>query len=376
MSGFIGAESTAVFAHVSWDLNEDWTLDFGARWTDEDRTFNQVELQTVPETCSFGQPGDPDPTTFCQPEYVLNFDSVFIDGFYNDTSANFSETTPMVTLTRNLENGMVYGLIAEGFLSGAFNDELNTNLVPELSPLLTYQPEHVTNYEVGYKGSFADGRVQIAGDVFWMDYEDKQEQINIDNADGRFGGDPQVGIVTNAATVDIVGIEFELRASLWDGGFLSVDLGYLDADYGAFESFDPDAPGGTVDLSNLTIADYAPEWTINATIEHAFQLGNGATLTPQLGVYWQDDYDFVGALDASMNERSVCFTPAYAKLRTRITYVPAVGNWQASLFGKNINDERYNEWCDEGRSGTYLIRYGRPDTWGLEFTYRWGAGST
>ena len=370
MSGFIGAESTAVFGHVTWDLNDDWTLDFGARWTDEDRTFNQVEVQTVPETCLVSQLG-PNQDGFCTPDYVLNFDSVFLDGFYNDTSANFSKTTPMITLTRNMENGMVYGLISQGFLSGAFNDELNTNLVPELAPLLTYQPETVTNFEVGYKAQFADGRVQIAGAVFLMDYEDKQEQVNIDNADGRFGGDPQIGITTNAATVDITGLEFELRASPWDGGFVSLDLSHLNAEYGAFQSFDPDAPGGFIDQSNLTIADYAAEWTINASIEHQFQLGNGATLTPQLGMYWQDDYDFEGGL--TDGAQSVCLTPAYSKFRGRVTYVPADGAWQASLYGQNITDEVYNEWCSEGRSGTYYLRNGRPATWGMEFNYSWGS---
>ena len=52
---------------------------------------------------------------------------------------------------------MIYGTISQGFLSGAFNDELNALLVPELTPLLTYQPEFVTNYELGFKGTLADG---------------------------------------------------------------------------------------------------------------------------------------------------------------------------------------------------------------------------
>ena len=101
----------------------------------------------------------------------LTFDSIFDAGFYNDTSADFSATTPAISLTRNLEEGMVYGTIAQGFLSGSFNDELNTTLAPELTPLLTYQPEHVTNYEVGYKGALADGRVRMAVALFWMDYD-------------------------------------------------------------------------------------------------------------------------------------------------------------------------------------------------------------
>ena len=372
MSGIIQTESQALFGHATIALSDTWTLDVGARWTDEDRFFNLVELETVPETCSFGLPGDPPRSGFCTPDYILSFGSIFEGGFYNDTSANFSETTPMVSLTRNLEEGMFYLLYSEGFLSGAFNDELNTTLQPALIPLLTYNPEHVANYEVGYKGTLADGRVRIAGDVFFMDYTDKQEQVSIDNSDGRFGGDPQIGIVTNAATVDIVGIEFELRATPWDGGFVSLDVGRLEATYGKFESFDPDSPDQLIDQSALSIADYSPEWTINATVEHAFQMGNGATVTPMLGMYWQADYDFDGGLDTTSNERSLCYTPGYAKFRARATYMPADGNWTASVFGQNITDERYNEWCGVGnRSGVYFYRYGRPATWGAEFNVRW-----
>ena len=134
--------------------------------------------------------------------------------------------------------------------------------------------------------------------------------------------------------MDIVGIEFELRASPWDGGFVSLDVGRLKASYGKFESFDPDSPDALIDQSSVSIADYSPEWTINATVKHAFQTGNGATLTPMLGMYWQDDYDFEGGLDTTSNERSLCFTPGYAKFRARATYMPADGNWTASVFGQ------------------------------------------
>ena len=375
--GYSGSESFAAFGHLTYDINDDWTLDLGARWTDEDRYFHQVEFDLDPGFCSHVQPANRPTTEMCgsndwESGYFLSRQSGLLDGFYNNTTANFSEVTPMVSLTRSFEDGsMFYLLYAEGFLSGSFNDELNTSLVPELAPLLTYDPEHVNNYEVGYKATFADGRIQLSSALFYMAYEDKQESISIDNADGRFGGDPQIGITTNAATVDIVGIEVELRTQPWDGGYLSLDVGHLKNEYGEFTSFDPDAPGGTIDRSDMRIKDYSPEWTVGATLEHAFQLANGATLTPQLGVYWQDDYDFSSGIDGG--PPSYCFQGGFAKIRTRVTYDPPDATWQASLFGSNISDERYYEVCGGSRSGVYDYRYGQPDTWGLEFTYDWGA---
>jgi outer membrane receptor protein involved in Fe transport len=382
-AGNVSAESTAFFGHVTWDIADNWVLDFGGRFTDEDRAFHQVEFEMVPATCTFFNPGDPPDNQLCEGDYVLNYGAIFGGGgFYNNSEANFKEFTPMVSMTRDLQDGMLYFLYAEGFLSGAFNDELNPIVNPELSPLLAYGPEFVNNYEVGYKGTFADGRLRISTAVFFMDYTDKQEQITIDNSEGLFGNQAQLNIVTNASDVEISGIEFELRTAPWDGGFISLDMGYLNADYGSFLTFDPNDPGagvgGIVDLSDTTIADFSPDWTINATVEHAFLLGNGATVTPLLGWYWQDDYDFEGDLDGSdlsagRGSRSNCFQPAYSKLRLRVTYLSGAGNWQASLFGNNIADERYLEWCGQGRSGTYYRRFGQPDSWGMEFRYNWGA---
>ncbi len=267
MSGRMENDSKAIFGHLTYDISDDWTLDLGARWTTEDRMFNQAEIDAVASTCSHKGAGDPPITSICRPDYILSYESVISEGFYNNTTATFDAVTPMASLTRNIgEESMVYFLYAEGFLSGSFNDELNTTKVPELAPLLTYNPEYVSNYEMGYKTTFADGRVRLSTSAFYMDYTDKQEGISVDNHDGKYGGDPQISIVTNAATVDIYGIEVELRAQVWDGGFFSLDVGHLTSKYGQFTSFDPDAAGGTIDQSESTIQDYSPEWTINASI--------------------------------------------------------------------------------------------------------------
>jgi outer membrane receptor protein involved in Fe transport len=381
MSGLITRESQAVFGHFTYEISDAWSMDFGARWTEDTRGFRQAEVDVDGTRCTHSLPGDPAPSEQCVPSYIMNYDTLFIDGFVNLTEETWDEVTPMISFTRNLESGnIVYFRLAEGFLSGSFNDELNVNLVPELTPLLSYDPETVTNYEVGFKGSFNDGMVNLAGAVFYMDYQDKQEGITIDNTDGTYGGDPNVSIITNAATVDIYGAELELRMIPWDNGFLSVDAGYLTTDYGQFSSFDPDDPGNPIDNSGLRIADYSPEWTLNATLEHAFELGNGATLRPQIGMYYQSGYDWIGGLDAvssggtgTEGDRSFCYQDSYTKFRARVTYEPANANWQASIYGQNIGDERYLERCNDGRrSGAYDFRYGRPAWYGAEFVYRFG----
>ncbi len=91
-------------------------------------------------------------------------------------------------------------------------------------------------------------------------------------------------------------------------------------------------------------------------------------------MYFQSEYDWIGGTDAGVDPGdSFCLQDSYAKFRARLTYEPADGNWQASLYGQNIGDERYLERCNDGRrSGAFDFRYGRPAWYGAEFTYRWG----
>ena len=43
MSGIIANESKAVFAHLTYDISDNWTLDVGARNTTDDRNFWNLE---------------------------------------------------------------------------------------------------------------------------------------------------------------------------------------------------------------------------------------------------------------------------------------------------------------------------------------------
>ena len=110
----------------------------------------------------------------------------------------------------------------------------------------------------------------------------------------------------------------------------------------------------------------------NASIEHAISLGNGATITPQLGVYYQTDYDFRGsATGKGGGGPSYCNQEAYSMFRARVTYAPASENWQATLIGSNINGAEYFQVCGASRSGVFDYRHGAPAQWGLEWNYSW-----
>ena len=362
--------SLGVFGHVTYALNERWELAAGLRYTEDEREFINLESR-------FLNVQVPDPTALATFDAIMNDFTVNQRGALTEGRDTFNEVTPMISLTRALEpggwldSGMFYLRYAEGFLTGGFNTEINLQRDPLLEPLQSYGPEHVDNYEFGFKGTFAGGRLRLNTAVFYMDYTDKQDVIVIDNTGSRFITNPNVSefrVVTNVSAVEIYGLELELRAQPWAGGLISFDLGYLRNEYGEYDSLDDNL--NLVDLSKLAITDLSPDWTVNSKIEHRFTLASGSTLTPMLGVYWQSEYEWLGGLDRD-SPPSFCFQGDYAKWRTRLTYEAAAGNYQVSLYGNNVSSELIYEHC-RLFNGIYLYRHAQPASWGVEFSGRWG----
>jgi iron complex outermembrane receptor protein len=378
-------ESFGTFAHATYQISDTLTFDAGVRYTKDDRNFwNQewegnVCLATDNTTRTLGGTTSPS-NMLCANQneasfaMTMSYDEIYA-GMFNAAEASFSAVTPMVSLSYNLpasdtfNDAMIYATISEGFLTGGFNTEAPSQYA-EITPFLTFAPEYVTNYELGFKGTMMDGRVRIMGDIFMMDYQDKQEAINVANPIPD-AADPELGIVTNAASATISGIELEIRAALWDGGFVSIDYGTLSNEYDAFSYTDP-VSGLLVDNAENPIADQTPDSTLNLGLEHEFQLGDGSTLTPRLNIYSQEAVEYRTGADNATG--STCLQPQYTKVGARVTYVPAAGNWQASVFGQNITDEKILESCSAGRAAWYY-RHERPAYWGVEFVSRFGAGA-
>ena len=71
------------------------------------------------------------------------------------------------------DDAMIYGTYSKGYRSGGVNgrvDELASATTP-------YDPETVDSYELGFKSEWMDQRLRLNGALFYMEYEDKQEEI-------------------------------------------------------------------------------------------------------------------------------------------------------------------------------------------------------
>ncbi|MBL4826430.1 MAG: TonB-dependent receptor [Spongiibacteraceae bacterium] len=381
-------ESDAVYAHVNWDITNNLELAVGVRYTEEEKSFQGVEVAAGGrDACLFStEPNDglPPSTALCSPNaqgtYELSYLNVHDAGAYNDLEASFSETTTMTSLSYTFnEDMMVYALYSEGFLSGSFNDEFNAEQFPATESFLIYEPEFVKNYELGYKGTLLDGNMTVSASLFKMEFEDKQVTTGLQNEFPFFC--PPFNDVceytSNAATLDIQGLELKIRASLWEGGAIAFDYSNLDAEYGSYESLGIDPNSGeivTVDKAGSLIPSYAPEQTVNLTVIHDFFLDGGASISAQVGAYWQTEYNFAaGTSGAEHPGNDVCEQSSYTTFRARASFTPADDNFEVAIFGKNLTDKRTLTSCDQFRQGTYSVTYSEPRRLGVEFTYRFGS---
>src|SRR5690606_35366569 len=111
----------------------------------------------------------------------------------------------------------IYAFAARGYKPGGFNclasDPFCDN--PE------FDPETVWNYEIGWKGSLADGRINMQLGAFYNDFRNLQFDV-IETATGTAG-------VRNVGTAKIKGIEGQIQGRFgglrFDAGF-----GFLDSE--------------------------------------------------------------------------------------------------------------------------------------------------
>ncbi len=275
--------SIALFGNFGFNLSETLRMAAGLRFTDDDKdAFTQCCIGDV-----FGK---------------ASFDEVSWD-----LSANWT-----------LNNGLnVYGAIQSGYQSGQF---------PARPFCLFGNPDcfvatkNVTaiNYEVGIKGQPTDW-LQMSAAVFTTNYTDLVYQVSESSA----GGFSTFGVEVDQTST---GFEWESTMLFSDNFLLHATLGYIDADV------DRDPVTGIKGVAPLT-----PELTYSLSPEFQVPLQGGATVTLRADFSYRDEMWGEPTNDLTR------FTKIEDRTITNvnIAYRSADESWTASLYGRNVSDERY-----------------------------------
>lgn len=326
----VDTTSVAVFGYTNFYLNEFWTLSGGLRFTHEEKDLSNWQL------ISTGIPFAP---------FAPFGDSLSDENFSPSVSLLFEPTNDI-----NL-----YARIAQGYKSGGFNADFVT-FDPSTVPAsqYTFEPETVTNYEVG--GSFVlfDGASHLDVSVFYMDYENLQVQ--------QFSSISAGIIVDNAAEATIQGFEVEFDADLNDFFTVYANVGYLDA---TFDSYRNATPGGA-DYTGNRLQD-APDWTFSIAGEFNYPVAN-------VGEFFAfAEYAYRGDRFNAVSNAPVSLTDPVDTVNGRIGLSVLDGQWEVALWGRNLLDDDQEVFnIAQPFWGYSTATYNDPRMFGVSLSYSYG----
>ena len=349
-----------VFGQVSWNLTQTLQLQVGARenW-DNNPTRATVDEVGLPFS-AVGIPAPPTaPNIGCTGAYQTG--SKFLPsqtGYFCapavDQSAQYEDSTPTGKIDLNytpFAGQFFYAFFARGYKAGG-----------ALAGAPTFQPEHVNDWELGWKTTQLDGHLQASLGGYYMDYQGMQQVIY----DIYTGAGTEI---VNLGSSTLKGIEATLNARLggfdfnFNGSFEKSALANIHGVVASYELPPTAANKGQCGLAGVSTAacfDYtpyeaniagesdifAPELQGTIALDYRLLLGQG-TLIPQI------QYSYTAHQYAALFQIPFYYMAARHIWNASLTY--NVNQWNTELFMNNFTDETYLA----GNSGNTVF-YGAP----------------
>jgi len=247
---------------------------------------------------------------------------------------------------------MLFATYSAGYRSGGFNGRV-ANLSDATQP---YDPETVDNYELGIKSEWWDNRLRVNANLFYMEYDDKQEELQLpdDNDTG------QKTVVENASSATLYGAEIDIQAFVTEGLSLRANLGYLDSEY---DDFVYEGLEGPVDLSNLDFRR-APDWTGTLDATYEWDMAGGTA-------WVRGAYHYIGEHFVNVQNSPELENDAQHLVDASVNF--SINAFTFSVFGRNLTDEDgYTHGYDVAGAWSYAAAR-PPLTYGAEVVYNFGA---
>jgi iron complex outermembrane receptor protein len=230
-----------------------------------------------------------------------------------------TEVLPRLSLTRYVGDGdnNFYATYSQGFEPGGFN----LGNFAGSNELFGFVAEEAANYEIGFKGRFADNRVTFTAAVFRIDYDRRQFELQaVDPVTGDF-----VEGIVNAGDSIQQGVEFDLAWQATEALRLSLGAGYVDAEWDSGTRL----ADGT-DLGGLT-PPYVKDFTAVLALDYDRPISAGLNLFARAQVSYSSSFE--------VDLGNTVTNPDYTVASLRV----GVGSerWQLSAAVENLFDEAY-----------------------------------
>ena len=203
-----------------------------------------------------------------------------------------------------------YASITNGFKSGGFN---------QLALGPGFDEETIWSYEVGLKGSAADGRVRFDLAAFYYEYDDLQVLVEVDGLPAP--------VTDNAATAIGKGVEAQVDARITEAFTLSGGVSVQEAEYDEFT-----APGGT-DLSGNALVR-TPDFSASVIGDFRQPIGTRE-------VFARAEYSYRDDVFFTPDNTAFASQDGYSLLNLSAGVSFDEGRWTISAFGTNVTGEEF-----------------------------------
>lgn len=322
----VDTSTYAVFGDFTYDVTDQISVSLGGRYTWDKRSASILRQNYLGGGSPiFGGLGVP----FLAPE--TDFEG----------ANEFKKFTPRASISfMPTPDHNIYASYSKGFKGGGFDPrgvganapDLDGNGIQsddEIATFLSFRPEEVDSYEIGYKASLMGGRVNLALAGFYSDYTDVQ--IPGSAACTVNGQATFCGIVSNAGKATIKGLEFEGSVRLSGGLSLSATAGWIDAEY---DEFITNIGGVPTDVADQREVQNTPSFTGSASINYTTPVGVGDLFLGVTGSYRSKTYQF--EIPSPFLDQK-----GYALIDASIVYKAPGDRWSIGVFGKNLFDKEY-----------------------------------
>lgn len=322
------SKSSAVFAEIGRSLSSQWELSVGVRY------FRDEQSTRVDQDYS-GHSGT-----------VLKGTSI-------DSTAEAVTPRAVLKWTPSPE-AMLYASYSQGFRSGIVQQpSVQANYL-----LPSAEPDKLINYEIGAKGALGSGLFSYEAAVFYIDWQDVQQTLQVIPGGGACN-DCYFNAIVNGASASGLGASLNLVTNPVEGLELGVDASWNDLKLDA-DIFNQTPNGPVLVFNKGDRLSFSAEYKLGADIQYSRSIGGGGFIG-RVGL----SGDYTSAQDSATESGRKAGSGAL-RAAARLSLELPDNRWRATLFADNLTN------TDGGAAPGAIPEWtarARPRTIGLQLEY-------